>query len=183
MAVADAPSAAIAIRCSHQLLQDKDCTSYRRVKCGAKTRTGPSHNQHSAVRPASAEYLPHKVGQARPHLNTGAFAAKRQAGADGKQPTEELHRDQSKRGLRKLPAHNGLDVRNTASRRMRRVEPNQPGGKPSRACARRNNEQEAHNLITMSPSYDCIAQVIRMVKGEAEDRSDKSRKRTRNQRE
>jgi hypothetical protein len=35
----------------------------------------------------------------------------------------------------------------------------------------------------MSPSYDRIAQVIRMVKGEAEDRSDKSRKRARNQRE
>ena len=83
----------MAIRCSNQFLEGKDGASDWRVEGGAEARAGPGPNQHPAVRPTSAEHLPNQVGKARPHLDAGALAAERQAGADCEQPTEELHRN------------------------------------------------------------------------------------------
>ena len=77
----------------HQFLEHEDGARDWCVEGGAEARAGASRNQHPAVRPASAEHRPYQVGKARAHLDAGTLAAKRQAGADREQPTEELHRN------------------------------------------------------------------------------------------
>src|SRR6516164_3631720 len=78
---------------SSRFLEDEDGPSDRRIEGGAETRASPRRNQHSAVRPFSAEYLSDEMSEARAHLNGGTFTAKRQAGADGEHSAEELYRN------------------------------------------------------------------------------------------
>src|SRR5262249_25520449 len=77
----------------------------------------------------------------------------------------------------------GFDVRDAASRGVRRKASNQPGGKRSRGRAKGGNEQEAQNLPAVSPSDERVAKTVRLLEEEAEDRSDKSRKRAGDERE
>ena len=99
----------------HQFLQDEDGAGDRRVEGGAEARAGPGRDQHAAVRPASTKYPADEMGEARPHLDGGALAPKRQARANGQHSAGEFHRDQEKRRWRKLAAQNGFDVRDAAS--------------------------------------------------------------------
>jgi hypothetical protein len=117
------------------------------------------------------------MGEARPHLDGGALAPKRQARANGQDSAEEFHRDQEERRWRKLPAQNGFDVGDAASRRVRRKVANQPSGERSRGRACGDNEQEAYGFPTVSPLDHRVAKAVRLVEGEAEDRSHESRKR------
>ena len=77
----------------HQFLEDEDGASDWRVESGAEASAGPGRNQHTAVRPTSAEHCPHQMGKARSHLDTGALTAECQTSADREQPTDELHRN------------------------------------------------------------------------------------------
>ena len=89
MAVADAASAAIAIRALeplHQFLEDEHGAGHRRVESGAEARAGPGRNQHAAVWPGSTKYPSDKMSEARPHLDGGPLAPKREARADGQNP-------------------------------------------------------------------------------------------------
>ena len=117
------------------------------------------------------------MGEARPHLDGGALAPKRQARANGQHSAGEFHRDQEKRRWRKLAAQNGFDVRDAASRRVRRKAANQPGGERSRGRACGDNQQKAHGFPPVSPSDHRVAKAVRLLEGEAEDRSHESRKR------
>jgi hypothetical protein len=117
------------------------------------------------------------MSEARAHLDGGALAPERQARADGQDSAEEFHRDQEKRGRRKLPTQNGFDVRDAASRRVRRKAANQPSGERSRCGARNEDDQETHGFPAVSPSNQRIAKTVRLNEGEAESRSDKPCKR------
>ena len=59
---------------------------------------------------------------------------------------------------------------------MRRVAANQPGGKRSRGSACSENEQEPDSLIAVSPCKQHVAQAVRLLETESEDRPDKTRK-------
>ena len=111
------------------------------------------------------------MSEARPHLDGGPFAPKREARADGQESAKEFHRDQEKRGWRKVPAQNGFDVRDAAARRVRRKAANQPGRKRGRGRAGGEHEQEANSFPTMSPFYQHVAKAVRLNEGEAENRS------------
>jgi hypothetical protein len=128
------------------------------------------------------EHFAYGMGQARSHLDTGALSAERQPRADGQQSTEELHGDQIKRSLRKLAPQDGFDLRDAASRRVRRVPTDHPSGKRSRACANGENEKEADSPEAMSPSSQPVAQKVRLFERKPEDRTNESRKRAREQR-
>ena len=131
-----------ALESLHQFLEDEDGARDRRVEGGPEARAGPGRNQHPAVRPASTEYLSDKMSEARAHLDGGALAAEREAGADREQAAEELDRNQAKRDRRKLPAQDRFDMRDAASRRVGEVATNQPGGERGRACARGDNRKK-----------------------------------------
>ncbi len=88
-----------------------------------------------------------------------------------KSSAKKFHWDQEKRGWRKLPAQNGFDVRDAASRRVRRKAANQPGRKRGRGRAGGEHEQEANGLPAISPFYQHAAKAVRLHEGQAEDRS------------
>ena len=129
-----------ALESLHQFLEDEDGAGDRRVEGGAEARAGSCRDQHPAVRPASAEYLSDKMSEARAHLDGRALAAEREAGADREQAAEELDRYQAKRDRRKLPAQNGFDMRDAASRRVGRVTANQPT-RQARSRSRKRRER------------------------------------------
>ena len=117
MAVADAPSAAIAIRGSTavQFLEHENRARHRRIKGCCEAGTGACCEEHSAVRPGAPEDLSNKMGNARSHLDTRALATEREPGTNRKQPAEELHRYQAKWRLRQFTVEHRLDVRNAAA--------------------------------------------------------------------
>ena len=160
MAVAEAARAAMAIRRSNR------CTS------SSRTKTAPAIGAlKAAPRPAPApaaintrqsghgrrNLRPTKMGQARPHLDTGALAPKRQAGANGQQSADEFHRDRRESDAGGLAAQNGFDVRDAASRRVRREAANQPGGERSRRPGMRritNRKPTASSPVSPSDHRD-----------------------------
>ena len=166
----------------HQFLKDKDGARDWRVEGRSEAGAGSRRNQHTAVRPGSPEHPPHEMSETRPHLDARTFAAKREAGADGKQSGKELYGDQAKRGRRKVRAQDRFDVRNAAARRLRRKAENQPGGERGRRRACRDNEQKANRPTAMSPRNQRVAQTVRRAERKPEDRPDKSRKRASDER-
>ena len=172
-----------ALESLHQFLEDENGAGDRRVEGCAQARAGSGRNQHPAVRPASAKYLSDKMSEACAHLDGRAFPAEREASADREQAAEELDRNQAKRDRRKLATQNGFDMRDAAPRRVGGVATNQPSGNCGRACANRNDQEEAGGLLAMSPSDQRIAKLVGLPEGETEDRSDEPRNRAANERE
>jgi hypothetical protein len=87
----------------YQFLKNEDGPRDRSVESSGETSASPGRNQHPAAGPGSAEQSSYKVSEARPHLDAGALAAERQAGADREQSAQEFHRDQEKRSGWKFP--------------------------------------------------------------------------------
>jgi hypothetical protein len=114
------------------------------------------------------------MSKARPHLDGGAFAAKRQAGADREQAANELDWNKAKPDRRKLATQNCFNVRDSASRRMGREAANQPGRQSGCARASGNYDREAEGPPPMSPSDRRVAQTVRLNEGETENRSHKA---------
>ena len=90
MAVADAPSAAIATRSSkspHQFLQDENGAGDRRIERGGQACPRAGCKQHSAVGPAAPKFLADQMPNGRRHLDTRAFTAERQPRTDRQHPS------------------------------------------------------------------------------------------------
>jgi hypothetical protein len=123
------------------------------------------------------------MSEARPHLDAGTFTAKRQAGPDGKQTAEEFHRNHPKRGRRKFAMQYCLDVRDAASRRVRRKAAHQPRGKRCRCGVRDQNEQKTENGLAMRPCNQRVPHAVRLLQSQPKNRSDNSRNRAHDQRQ
>ena len=97
-AVADAPSAAIAMRGSNRRTSSSSTNTAPAIgalKAVARPAPAPAASSTLAVRPAARDTFADEVGDARAHLHARPFAAERQPGADREQPAEELDRHQT----------------------------------------------------------------------------------------
>ena len=101
---------------SHELLKHENGTGNRGVEGCRKPGARTGRQQHTAVRPATAENSSYEIGDRRAHLHAWALASERQPRTDSQQSANKLHGYQSRRWWRQLAAKNGLDMGNTASR-------------------------------------------------------------------
>src|SRR5271163_2087058 len=114
MALADAPSAAIAIR-----------NSNRRTS-SSSTKMAPAIGALNAVArpaPAPAASNTRQSGQLRRKIlptRWPRLAAMRKPGADRERAADEFHRNDAKRRLRQLLIEHGFDMRDAASSRLGR---------------------------------------------------------------
>ncbi len=166
-----------------QLFQDEDGACDRRVERGSKPRARTGRQKHSAVGPAAAKHFPDQVGHGRPHLNARALATERQPRPDRQHAAHELHGNDAKRRLRQFPVQHRLDVRDAAPRCVRREAPNQRGRDERRSRTSGDHDRQAFELLAVRPVDQSVAQPIRLIEGEPEDRPHKSRRRAHDQRQ
>src|SRR6478672_8702888 len=102
MAVADAPSAAMAMRGSN------------------RRPSSSSTNMAPAIRPTTLKYQSHQVRDTRTHLHAWAFTAEGKPGADRQQSAKEFHHNQPNWLWRQFLLRHRLNLRDATPRGVRR---------------------------------------------------------------
>lgn len=184
IAVADVPSAAIAIRVSnrpHQLLEHKNRARNRRVERNSEPGACTGGEKRSAIRPAAAGHLPDDVGDHRPHLHARPLAAERRPGTDRQNTAEEFHQYQMRRRRRQPPVERRLDLRDAAPRGVRRKPPDEPSRSRNGGPGAGGHQQETREPSIVRPCDRGFAKAIGVHQRKPEARADQARSPARDQ--
>ena len=117
------------------------------------------------------------MGDARAHLNGRPLAAQGQTRSNGQQPADELHRHQAQRCRRQFFFQHRLNMRDAAAGSVRSKPADEPGGNRRCRAGRDDDQQQPGQLFCMCPSDQSVAQDIRLIECQAEERPDKPRRR------
>src|SRR5579871_3793859 len=166
MALAEAPSAAMAIR-----------VSSRRTS-SSSTKTAPAIgalNATASPAPAPAASRVRRSGDDSTHLHARTLAPERHAGPDGEQPADEFDRQHAGRGRRQVAGQRPLDLRDTTARGIGRMALYQPRRARHRGRTTRDEYYKAEHRLAVPEADQRIAPAIHAQQRQAQDRDNKAR--------
>ena len=112
---------------TRQFLEDESDPTERGVERHRQTGPGGRALDDAHARVVQGASLRHTRPDGGPHLDSGAFAAKRQPGADGEYAPNKLDREHGDRGGGGFPTHHGLHMLHAAAGGEGRETLYQPG--------------------------------------------------------
>ena len=109
---------------------------------------------------------PPRAADGRPHLHGGAFAAKRQTGADGEHAPDKLDRQHGDGGGRGFAAHHGLDVLHAAAGGQGREALHQPGRYRHEDRGDRHRNHPADLGPLLRPAEERVAEGLSLLQAQ-----------------
>ena len=150
MALADALSAAIAIRNSNRLTSSsstKMAPAIGALNAVARPAPAPAASNTRQSGQLRRKILPTRWPKVAGHVHARPLAAKRKPDADREHAADELHRNDTKRRFLQLLSENGFDLRDAASDRLGEIQRTSEAAIPAAAA------QAA--TINQTPSGPC----------------------------